>query len=142
MSSLIGKNLMEPDPTLLPEEPEVEARYDAGDLPEEIAQRFPASSLAWALAAEDAWNDGRTLESYAYARVGYHRGLDSLRGAGWKGAGPIPWDHKPNRGFLRALYSLGRAAAAIGETDEVDRITKFLNDSDASAAEQIEAGQR
>lgn len=142
MSSLIGKNLMEPDPTLLPEEPEVEARYDAGDLPEEIAQRFPASSLAWALAAEDAWNDGRTLESYAYARVGYHRGLDSLRGAGWKGAGPVPWDHKPNRGFLRALYSLGRAAAAIGETDEVDRITKFLNDSDATAAEQIEAGQR
>lgn len=140
MSSLLGKNLMEPDPTLLPEEPEVEARYEAGDLPEEIAQRFPASSLAWALAAEDAWNDGRTLESYAYARVGYHRGLDSLRGAGWKGAGPIPWDHKPNRGFLRALYSLGRAAAAIGETDEVDRITKFLNDSDSTAAEQIEAG--
>ena len=103
MSSLIGKNLMEPEPTLLPEEPEVQARYDAGDLPEEIAQQFPASSLAWAMAAEDAWNDGRTLESYAYARVGYHRGLDSLRGAGWKGAGPIPWSHEPNRGFLRAL---------------------------------------
>lgn len=139
MSSLLGKNLMEPEPTLLPEEPDVVARYDAGDLPEEIAQQFPASSLAWALAAEDAWSDGRTLESYAYARVGYHRGLDSLRGAGWKGAGPIPWDHIPNRGFLRALYSLGRAAAAIGETDEVDRITKFLNDSDSSAAERIEA---
>src|SRR5699024_2716222 len=129
-----------PDPTLLPEEPEVQAHYDARDLPEEIAQRFPASSLACAMAAEDAWNGGRTLESYAYARVGYHRGLDSLRGAGWKGVGPIPWEHKPNRGFLRALYSLGRAAAAIGETDEVDRITKFLNDSDATAVEQIEAG--
>lgn len=140
MSSIIGKNLMEMDPTLLPEEPEVNARYEAGDLPEEIAQRFPASSLAWALAAEDAWDEGRTLESYAYARVGYHRGLDSLRGAGWKGAGPVPWDHGPNRGFLRALYSLGRAAAAIGETDEVDRIAKLLNDSDATAAEQIEAG--
>ena len=61
MSSLIGKNLMEPEPTLLPEEPEVKARYDAGDLPEEIAQRFPASSLAWAMASEDAWDDGRTL---------------------------------------------------------------------------------
>lgn len=139
MSSLIGKNLMEPEPTLLPEEPEVQARYDAGDLPEEIAQQFPASSLAWALAAKDAWDDGRTLESYAYSRVGYHRGLDSLRGAGWKGTGPVPWEHAPNRGFLRALYSLGRAAAAIGETDEVDRITKFLNDSDATAAEKIEA---
>lgn len=139
MASLIGKNLMEPEPTLLPEEPEVQARYDAGDLPEDIAQRFPASSFAWALAAEDAWDDGRTLESYAYARVGYHRGLDSLRGAGWKGAGPVPWDHIPNRGFLRALYSLGRAAAAIGEAEEVDRITKFLNDSDPTAAERIEA---
>lgn len=139
MSSIIGKNLMEMDPTLLPEEPEVNARYEAGDLPEEIAQRFPASSLAWALAAEDAWGEGRTLESYAYARVGYHRGLDSLRGAGWKGAGPVPWEHEPNRGFLRALYSLGRAAAAIGETDEVDRIAKLLNDSDSSAVEQIEA---
>jgi len=141
VSSIIGKNLMEMDPTLLPEEPEVNARYEAGDLPEEIAQRFPASSLAWALAAEDAWGEGRTLESYAYARVGYHRGLDSLRGAGWKGAGPVPWEHEPNRGFLRALYSLGRAAAAIGETDEVDRITKLLNDSDSAAVEQIEAGQ-
>lgn len=90
------------------------------------------------MAAEDAWSDGRTLESYAYARVGYHRGLDSLRGAGWKGAGPIPWNHEPNRGFLRALYALGRAAGAIGETEEVDRITKFLNDSDPTAAEQIE----
>ena len=139
MSSIIGKNLMEMDPTLLPEEPEVNARYEAGDLPEEIAQRFPASSLAWALAAEDAWGEGRTLESYAYARVGYHRGLDSLRGAGWKGAGPVPWEHEPNRGFLRALYSLSRAAAAIGETDEVDRIAKLLNDSDSSAVEQIEA---
>lgn len=141
MSSLIGKNLMEPEPTLLPEEPEVKARYDAGDLPEEIAQRFPASSLAWAMASEDAWDDGRTLESYAYARVGYHRGLDALRGAGWKGTGPIPWAHEPNRGFLRALYALGRAAAAIGETDEVDRITKFLNDSDPTASEQIEAAK-
>ncbi len=141
MSSLIGKNLMEPEPTLLPAEPEVQARYEAGDLPEEIAQQFPASSLAWAMAAEDAWSDGRTLESYAYARVGYHRGLDSLRGAGWKGAGPIPWNHEPNRGFLRALYALGRAAGAIGETEEVDRITKFLNDSDPTAAEQIEASQ-
>lgn len=141
MSSLIGKNLMEPNPTLLPAEPEVEARYDAGDLPEEIAQRFPASSLAWAMAADDAWDDGRTLESYAYARVGYHRGLDALRGAGWKGAGPVPWAHEPNRGFLRALYALGRAAAAIGETEEVDRITKFLHDSDPTAAEQIEASK-
>ena len=44
-------------------------------------------------------------------------------------------------GFLRALYALGRAAAGIGESEEVERIRTFLRDSDPTAAEQIEAGQ-
>ena len=43
------------------------------------------------------------VEAYAYARTGYHRGLDQLRRSGWKGFGPIPFSHEPNRGFLRAL---------------------------------------
>lgn len=138
--SVIGKNLMQPDPTLLPEEPEVLARIEAGDLPEDIAPRYPKSSLVWALMADDAWSEGRTVDSYAYARVGYHRGLDALRGSGWRGSGPIPWEHEPNRGFLRALYALGRAAAAIGESEEVDRIRTFLNDSDPAATAAIEQG--
>lgn len=138
MTSLIGKNLMEPDPTLLAEEPEVNARLEAGDLPEDIAPHHPDSSLVWALMAEDAWKEGRTVDSYAYARVGYHRGLDALRQAGWRGQGPIPYDHEPNQGFLRALYSLGRASAAIGESAEVQRIQKFLDDSDPTAVEKIE----
>ena len=50
------------------------------------------------------------LTAYAYARTGYHRGLDSLRRAGWKGSGPVPWEHGPNRGFLRALWALAVAA--------------------------------
>ena len=29
-----------------------------------------------------------TVEAYAYARTGYHRGLDALRRNGWKGFGP------------------------------------------------------
>lgn len=45
MSSVIGKNLMQPDPTLLPEEPEVLQRIEAGDLPEDIAPHHPESSL-------------------------------------------------------------------------------------------------
>ena len=73
------------------------------------------------------------IESYAYARTGYHRGLDALRRAGWKGFGPVPWSHAPNQGFLRALHALGRAAADIGETGEADRITQFLDDSDPTA---------
>ncbi|MGW9716863.1 MULTISPECIES: DUF3151 domain-containing protein [Micrococcus] len=139
--SLIGKNLMEPPATRLPEEPEVLARLEAGDLPEDIVPVAPESSLVWALMAEDAWAEGRTVDSYAYARVGYHRGLDALRRAGWRGAGPVPYAHEPNRGFLRALYALGRAAAGIGESEEVERIRTFLRDSDPTAADQIEADQ-
>lgn len=139
-ASIVGKNLMQPAPTQLPEESEVLARMEAGDVPEDLATRFPKSSLAWALMAEDAWAEGRTIEAYAYARVGYHRGLDSLRGAGWKGAGPVPYSHAPNRGFLRALYLLGQASAAIGEGEEVHRIDAFLADADPTAAEQISRG--
>ncbi|MCS3493340.1 hypothetical protein M2368_002352 [Arthrobacter sp. JUb119] len=138
---MVGENLLGIPETLLPEETEVLARYEAGDEATDLAARFPASSLVWALLANEAHSEGRIVESYAFARVGYHRGLDSLRKAGWRGQGPVPWRHEPNRGFLRSLYALGRAAAAIGETEEVDRIGKFLNDSDATAKAEIEAGK-
>ncbi|NLS09415.1 DUF3151 domain-containing protein [Nesterenkonia sp. MY13] len=135
--SMVGRNLMEPDPTLLPAEPEVTESLAAGEEPVDLAAKHPTSSLVWALLAEEALDSGYTVEGYAYARVGYHRGLDALRQNGWKGAGPVPWSHEPNRGFLRALAALGQAAAAIGETGEVQRITTFLADCDASAPEQI-----
>src|SRR5579875_2063619 len=54
--------------------------------------------------------------------------------AAWKGYGPIPWDHQPNRGFLRSLYLLGVSAAAIGEDDEAARCREFLADSSPEAA--------
>ena len=121
--SLAGKNLLDgPAPTFLPEEPELTARVRAGEAPADLAQAFPKSSLAWALLAEETLNAGKTLEAYAYARVGYHRGLDALRGNGWRGHGPIPVSHEPNRGFLKALLILGQTAAAIGETDEPERL--------------------
>lgn len=135
-------NLLGPEPTLLPEEPAVLEAVSAPQLSaSDVARAHPTSSLAWALLADDAFQAGKTLESYAFARVGYHRGLDALRRAGWKGHGPIPWSHAPNRGVLRALYALQRAAGAIGETDEVERLAKFLDDSDPSAAGMIEAGE-
>ena len=138
--ALLGKNLLdEPAPTYLEENSELVARFDAGDEAEDIAAAFPKEQLPWAILAEDALADGRTLEGYAYARVGYHRGLDALRGHGWKGHGPVPYSHEANRGFLRALAALGRAAAQIGEMDEAARIEKFLDDSDPQAATQIEA---
>ncbi len=70
------------------------------------------------------------IERYAYARVGYHRGLDTIRRHGWGGTGTVRWAHATNRGFLRCLVALRGAAAEIGETDEVDRIDDFLHDLD------------
>ena len=136
---MIGENLLGPEPTLLAKDPEVDAALAAGDLPEDVARKFPASPLAWALLAEEAADEGREIEAYAFARVGYHRGLDALRKSGWRGAGPVPWSHEPNRGVLRALYALRRGAAAIGEDDEVDRLTEFLNGADPEAIAAIEA---
>lgn len=135
--SIVGQNLMEPEPTLLPAEPEVTESLAAGQEPEDLAAAHPESSLVWALLAEDALSQGHRVEGYAYARVGYHRGLDALRGSGWRGSGPVPWSHEPNRGFLRALAALGQAAAAIGETEEVHRIESFLDACDSSAAGEI-----
>ncbi|WP_052209762.1 DUF3151 domain-containing protein [Kocuria sp. ZOR0020] len=137
--SQIGKNLLgEPGPTLLEGNQEMAGRIEAGDEAEDLARSFPKEQLPWAVLAEEALADGRTLEGYAYARVGYHRGLDALRGHGWKGHGPVPFSHEPNRGFLRALSALGQAAAAIGELDEAERIQKFLNDSDPEAAQELQ----
>ena len=138
MSDEFRKNLLGPEPTYLPEESDVVARLEAGDEAVDLAAQHPTSSQVWAILADEAFDEGRTIESYAYARVGYHRGLDALRRSGWRGTGPIPWEHVPNQGFLRSLYALGRAAAAIGESEEVDRITKFLNESDPQAKVAIE----
>ncbi|MGQ7788364.1 DUF3151 domain-containing protein [Nesterenkonia sp. PF2B19] len=135
--SIVGRNLMEPEPTLLPAEPEVTESLAAGEEPVDLAAKHPESSLVWALLAEDALSQGYTVEGYAYARVGYHRGLDALRRSGWRGSGPVPWSHEPNRGFLRSLAALGQAATAIGETEEIRRIQTFLRDCDPSAPEQI-----
>ena len=82
--------------------------------------------------------NGRAVEAYAYARTGYHRGLDSLRKAGWRGQGPVPWNHEPNRGFLRALYYLMKASATIDESGEAARCAQLLADSDPRAAAELE----
>ncbi len=70
------------------------------------------------------------IERYAYARVGYHRGLDALRASGWGGRGYVRWSQPSNRPFLTCLARLRAAAAEIGEVEEVGRITAFLTDLD------------
>jgi len=125
--------------TILPaESDEVNAALEAlASLPEDeqldaaakIAESNPRSLAAW-----DALGQrGRsTIESYAYYRIGYHRGLDALRQNGWRGSGYVRWEHPTNRPFLRCLAGLHRGAELIGETDEVERCDLFLKQLEPS----------
>ena len=126
-------NLLPTPPTHLPVDPAAAVLAGGAD-PEAAAAAHPASSLAWALLAERALAEDEVVQAYAFARTGYHRGLDALRRSGWRGAGPVPWSHEPNRGFLRALAALARAAGAVGESEEEERCRTFLADSDPEAA--------
>lgn len=129
----MSANLLgEPPATLLPVDELTEREIMGGVDPYDITRRHPSSPAAWALLSNAAWADGRVLESYAFARVGYHRGLDLLRRSGWKGHGPVPWSHAPNQGFLTCLRSLHRAAQSIGEQDEVIRLDAFMTECDPS----------
>ncbi len=139
--SITGRDLIAgPPPTLLPIDPAA-AELDSGADPREVVRQHPESPLAWATLAEQALTAepddhgraDRDVTAYAYARVGYHRSLDLLRRNGWKGHGPVPWEHAPNRGFLRALDALARAAARIGEDPERERCEQFLRDSSPEA---------
>lgn len=132
-------NLLGPEPTRLPTDPAMAQIADGTDAAL-VAADHPTSSIAWAVLAEHALAAGETVAGYAYARTGYHRGLDQLRRNGWKGFGPVPWSHTPNQGFLRALAALHRAAAAIGETDEAQRTMDLLTDSDPAAPAALGLG--
>ena len=125
-----------PETVLDPLAPEVaDALAAAAGLPEadrpaalrSVAARWPSCLDAWAALAEAA---GEPVERYAYARVGYHRGLDALRAAGWRGSGLVRWRDPTNRGFLRSLEALRSAAAEIGEEDEEQRCRLFLRQLD------------
>ncbi|WP_106264561.1 MULTISPECIES: DUF3151 domain-containing protein [Isoptericola] len=129
-----------PPPTYLPDEhAAARTALAEGQDPARVAAADPASSLVWAVLAEQTLDGGddvvHAVTAYAYARTGYHRGLDALRRAGWRGQGKIPADHLPNQGFLRALLSLSRAAGSIGEDAEADRCAQFLVDAGTSAGE-------
>lgn len=138
MSITPGADLMAgPPPTHLPVDPAAEL-LASGETPTAVVRRLPASPVAWAALAEAARDAGADeVTIYAYARVGYHRSLDMLRRNGWKGHGPVPWEHEPNRGFLTCLAMLALAARAIGETDEWERCSSFLRDTSGTAYDAL-----
>ena len=102
-----------------------------------VAARWPKELDAWArlgylalARAAETGDKADEAEAYACFRVGYHRGLDRLRQVGWRGSGYVRWRHAANRGFLRSLVGLGRAAGAIGEHDEERRCAEFARQLD------------
>ncbi|HYY44780.1 MAG TPA: DUF3151 domain-containing protein [Actinomycetota bacterium] len=104
------------------------AKASPGEETAAIASRHPDCLAAWAALGRDAMAGGRQVEAYAYFRVGYHRGLDRIRRAGWRGMGKVPWEHEGNRGFLSSLWGLAEAAEAIGELGETDRCRRFFSE--------------
>ncbi len=125
-----------PPDSILPAEPEAARALEAAlassddDLRSAVGAvvaRWPRYVDAWARLGELSTEP---IESYAYFRIGYHRGLDALRASGWRGTGYVRWKHETNRGFLRALLGLRAAALLIEEHDEVERIGEFLKQLD------------
>ena len=127
-----------PPATYLPADEAAATALASADDPAQAAAEFPRYSAAWAALAERAFAAGEPVTAYAFARTGYHRGLDQLRRAGWRGHGPVPWQHEPNQGFLRSLHMLAVAAAAIGEDDEAVRCSEFLADASPAAVTALE----
>jgi hypothetical protein len=103
----------------------LDAAGDDAEALRRIAARWPTLLEAWATLAESADDP---VTSYAFARVGYHRGLDALRRSGWRGAGRVRAGRTENLGFLRSVNALRSAASAIGEDDEEQRCELFLDD--------------
>lgn len=128
-----------PPRTVLPEEPAAvrHALAQLRDVPDAsrkglaaaVVANHPRSLIAWCALGDSATDP---VERYAAYRVGYHRGLDTLRASGWRGSGYVRWADETNRGFLGCLRGLKAMADAIGETDEVERIGVFIAQLDPS----------
>ncbi len=124
-----------PPETVLEPEPQeaVEALASASGVMQvgEVCKRWPTCLEAWASLGEviEASESASAL-AYAAFRTGYHRGLDRLRGSGWRGSGYVRWAHPTNRGFLRCLAGLQRVAQSIGEASEARRCHLFLRQLD------------
>lgn len=122
-------DMLAPPPVHLPENPAATLEPTA-----ENALAHPEVPALWAGLAEaglrGSTDAANLAQTYAFARTGYHRSLDTLRANGWKGWGPVPFSHEPNQGVLRAIAALARASQAIGDTAEYERCRQMLSDAD------------
>lgn len=127
--------MLAPPPVKLPEDP----AHGSSLLDDATVIAHPDSPAVWAARAAHELQAGNTIVAYAYARTGYHRSLDRLRANGWKGWGPVPASHEPNRPVLKAIAMLALTSRAIGDEAEYDRCRQMLSDADPdSVAELLE----
>ncbi|GGG75772.1 hypothetical protein GCM10007338_11750 [Corynebacterium pelargi] len=123
-------DMLAPPPVYLPE--------DVTDSPSwSAALEHPWSPALWSglalEAIEQAQSEQEQIHAYALARTGYHRSLDRLRANGWKGWGPVPYAHEPNRGVLASIAALALASRMIGDEAEYERCRQMLSDADPEA---------
>lgn len=123
--------LPEPDPRIVSRLADALARpaTEVRDAVAAVVVDHPRDLASWATLG-DVGRD--PIERYAAYRIGYHRGLDTLRANGWRGSGYVPWAAESNHGFLRSLLGLQQMAAVIGEEDEAERCALFLAQLDPS----------
>lgn len=126
-------DMLAPKPIELPADPATGKDLLADD----TALAHPGSPAVWATRAERELESGDKLIAYAYARTGYHRSLDRLRANGWKGWGPVPASHEPNRGVLKAIAMLALTSKAIGDDAEYDRCRQMLSDADPASVKEL-----
>ena len=110
MENLLGG----PDPTRLPSDhPDVPARaaVAGGTAPRAAVPAHPASSLLWALLAEEALADDPVAAS-AYARTGYQRSAEGARDEPRRGRGPAVRPTGPTAAPSSCSGSLGAAQIA------------------------------
>lgn len=123
------QDMLAPAPLHLPEDP----AHGLDLLDDATALQHPDSPAVWASRAEAELSEGDPIVAYAYARTGYHRSLDRLRANGWKGWGPVPLSHEPNKAVLKAIAMLALASKRIGDNGEYDRCRQMLSDADPAA---------
>ena len=83
-----------------------------------VVARYPRYVDGWAELGALGRDD---VERYASYRIGYHRGLDTLRANGWRGSGFVRWSHATNAGSCGARrlashrrgHRRGRRAGAL-----------------------------
>lgn len=94
-----------------------------------VVAKYPTFLEGWATIGDLS---SRGIDAYMAYRVGYHRGLDTLRANSWRGSGYVRWGEETNRGFLRCLAGLAKNAREIGELSEAVRCEQFLVQCDPS----------